>query len=214
MEIYTNKFHNNNIYIKITEPEKVSPGELEEILDKYQKPIQIGIYSDQNYLVGLLIQSGFMKKRSTYELEVKATDLKKPLEDHTINLEIAEIGSDFYNKSARLLYDYYKITHREVNALTVDFEEFCQVLPKKVIFYKKDSKIIFASFKEENEIAYLAGFNLTEADAFLNALLAFMFNYNEEIFFEADDTDPLATILRDKFMEKSDLSYDTYIKYK
>lgn len=214
MEVYTKKFHKNNIYIKISDPEKISPGDFEEISKKYLKPIQIGIYSDRSHLVDLLKKSGFIKKRSTYECKVKVSDLKKSLEDPAINLEIAVIGSEFYNKSAKLLYDYYKMTHESVNPLAVGFDEFCQVLPKNALFYKKESEIIFAAFIEENEIAYLAGFFDKETDVFLNAILAYMFDSFEEIFFEADDTDPLATILRDKFMEKSDLSYDTYIKYK
>lgn len=214
MEVYTKKFHKNNIYIKISDPEKISPGDFEEVSKKYLKPIQIGIYSDESHIVSLLKKSGFIKKRSTYEIEVKASDLKKTLVDSNISFEIAEIGSEFYNKSARLLYDYYKMTHEAVNPLTVGFDEFCQVLPEKVLFYKKESEIVFAAFIEENEIAYLAGFFDKETDVFLNAILAYMFDSFEEIFFEADDTDPLATILRDKFMEKSDLSYDTYIKYK
>ena len=214
MEVYIKKFHKNNIYIRIRDLEKIKISDFEEISEKYLKPIQIGVYSDESHLVGLLKKSGFIKKRSTYEIEVKASDLKKPLEDPAINLEIEEIGFEFYNKSARLLYDYYKMTHESVNPLTVDFEEFCEALPEKVLFYKKDSEIIFAAFIEENEIAYVAGFYDKETDVFLNALLAYMFDSFEEIFFEADDTDPLATILRDKFMEKSDLSYDTYIKYK
>lgn len=214
MEAYTNRFHKNNIYIKIRDPEKIKISDFEELSKKYLKPIQVGVYSDESNLVGLLKKSGFIKKRSTYEIEVKASDLKKTLVDSNIIFEIAEIGSEFYNKSARLLYDYYKMTHEAVNPLTVGFDKFFQVLPKKVLFYKKDSEIIFAAFIEENEIAYLSGFYEKEADVFLNAILAYMFDSFEEIFFEADDTDPLATILRDRFIEKSDLSYDTYIKYK
>ena len=213
MEAYTNKFHKNNIYIRIRDLEKIKISDFEEISEKYLKPIQIGVYSDESHLVGLLKQSGFIKKRSTYELEVKDSDLKKPLEDSAINLEIEEIGSKFYNKSARLLYDYYKMTHESVNSLTVDFEEFYQVLPKKVLFYKKDSEIIFVAFIEKNEIAYVAGFYEKEIDVFLNDLLTYMFDSFEEIFFEADDTDPLAGLMMDFFnLDLSD-SFDTYIKY-
>lgn len=71
-----------------------------------------------------------------------------------------------------------------------------------------------AAFLEDEEIAYLAGFENNLAEDFINDLLIYLFQYYEEIFFEADTTDPLATRLRDKFFVKSDVSYDTYIKYK
>nr|WP_072536567.1 hypothetical protein [Anaerococcus mediterraneensis] len=213
MEVYTKKFHKNNIYIKISDPEKISPGDFEEVSKKYLKPIQIGIYSDRSHLVDLLKKSGFIKKRSTYECKVSASDLKKPLEDPSINLEIVEIGSEFYNKSARLLYDYYKMTHESVNPLAVGFDEFCQVLPKNALFYKKESEIIFAAFIEENEIAYLSGFYEKEAYVFLNDLLTYMFDSFDEIFFEADNTDPLAVLMLDFFNLDLSNSFDAYIKY-
>ena len=71
-----------------------------------------------------------------------------------------------------------------------------------------------AAFLENEEIAYLAGFEEKLADVFINDLLIYLFKHYEEIFFEADTTDPLATKLRNKFVEKSDLTFDTYIKYK
>ncbi len=71
-----------------------------------------------------------------------------------------------------------------------------------------------AAFLENEEIAYIAGFEEKLADEFINDLLIYLFKNYKEIFFEADTTDPLATKLKNKFVEKFDPTFDTYIKYK
>ncbi|WP_299033322.1 hypothetical protein, partial [uncultured Anaerococcus sp.] len=59
-----------------------------------------------------------------------------------------------------------------------------------------------------------ASFEDSLADEFINDLLIYLFKNHQEIYFEADNTDPLATKLKNKFVEKFDLTFDTYIKYK
>lgn len=83
---------------------------------------------------------------------------------------------------------------------------------------------LFAAFVEENEIAYLCGRlhpsdlkpNSVRLDTqrfqdFLNALLSELFASDKEIFFEADDVDPLATTLMNRFRFRPKHSFDTYL---
>ena len=212
METFTNDFHKNHIYIKINDIEKVKLAGLEDLAK--ERPIQIGVYSNQNNLIDFLKKAGFILKRKCYEVEVTRKDLKKPLEPTKGKGKFTKKGEKPYEKAAALVFEYYKKTHEPVSPLTVGLEKFKEILPEKVFYYEKEGQVLMAAFLENEEIAYLAGFENNLAEDFINDLLIYLFQYYEEIFFEADTTDPLATRLRDKFFVKSDVSYDTYIKYK
>lgn len=212
METYTNEFHKNHTYIKINDIKKVKVGDLEVLVK--DKPLQIGVYSNQLEVIDLLKKAGFILKRKCYEVEVTRKDLKKPLEPTKGKGKFTKKGEKPYEKAAALVFEYYKKTHEPVSPLTVGLEKFKEILPEKVFYYEKEGQVLMAAFLENEEIAYLAGFENNLAEDFINDLLIYLFQYYEEIFFEADTTDPLATRLRDKFFVKSDVSYDTYIKYK
>ena len=212
METFTNKFHNNHTYIKINDIRKVKLSDLEDLAK--ERPLQIGVYSDQLDLIDFIKKAGFVLRRKCYEVEVCREDLKNPLKSWKIEGRLARKGEIYYEKACNLIYSYYKKTHEPVSPLTASLEEFKETLPCHVFYYEKDGELIFAAFIENDEIAYIAGFEEKLADGFINDLLIYLFKNHQEIFFEADNTDPLATKLKNKFVEKSDLTYDTYIKYK
>ena len=212
METYTNEFHNKHTYIKINDIRKVNLSDLEALAK--DRPLQIGIYSDQLDLIEFLKKAGFILKRKCYEVEATEKDLKKPLEPTKGEGKLAKKGEEPYEKAAELVFKYYKKTHESVSPLTVGLEKFKEILPDQAFYYEKEGQVLMAAFIESEEIAYLAGFEEKLADEFINDLLIYLFKHYEEIFFEADTTDPLATRLRNKFVEKTDLTIDTYIKYK
>ena len=212
METFTNDFHKNHTYIKINDIERVKLDDLEVLVK--DRPIQIGVYSNQNNLIDFLKKAGFILKRKCYEVEVTREDLKNSLGTPRLETKLTSKGELAYEKAAALVFEYYKKTHEPVSPLTVGLEKFKEILPEKVFYYEKEGQVLMAAFLEDEEIAYLAGFENNLAEDFINDLLIYLFQYYEEIFFEADTTDPLATRLRDKFFVKSDVSYDTYIKYK
>ena len=212
METFTNKFHNNHTYIKINDISKVSSADFDGLVK--DRPLQIGVYSDQLDLIDFIKKVGFVLKRKCYEVEVCREDLKNPLKSSKIEGRLARKGEKYYEKACNLIYSYYKKTHESVSSLTASLEEFKETLPCHVFYYEKEGELIFAAFIENDEIAYLTGFDLDLADDFLDSLLEFSFKNHKKIFFESDTTAPLATRLRDKFEIKSDLSFDTYIKYK
>lgn len=212
METYTNEFHNKHTYIKIDDLEKVKLSDLEAL--SKDRSLQIGIYSDQLDLIEFLKKAGFILKRKCYEVEVTREDLKNPLGTKRLETKLTSKGEMDFEKASELTFKYYKKTHKNVSPLTVGLEKFKEILPEKVFYYKKESQVLMAAFLENEEIAYLAGFEEKLADEFINDLLIYLFKHYEEIFFEADTTDPLATKLKNKFVEKFDPTFDTYIKYK
>ena len=212
METFTNKFHNKHIYIKINDISKVKMADLEALSE--ERSLQIGVYSNKLALIDFIKKADFILKRKCYEVEVTREDLKNPLEPTKSKGKLTKKGEKPFEKASDLVFEYYKKTHKDVSPLTVGFEEFKEILPEKAFYYEKEGQILMAAFLENEEIAYLAGFEENLADEFINDLLIYLFKNHQEIFFESDNTDTLATRLRNKFQSKSDLTFDTYIKYK
>lgn len=212
METYTNEFHNKHTYIKIDDLEKVNMSDLEDLAK--EKPLQIGIDSDQLAVIEFLKKVGFILKRKCYEVEVTREDLKNPLGTKKLETKLTSKGEMAFEKASELIFKYYQKTHKDVSPLTVGLEKFKEILPEKVFYYEEESQVLMAAFLENEEIAYLAGFEEKFTDEFINDLLIYLFKHYEEIFLEADNTDPLATKLKNKFVEKFDPTFDTYIKYK
>lgn len=214
METYTNKFHSKNLYIKIKDMSQIKPEDFDELIKKSGKALQIGLYSDQEDVIAFIKKCGFSLKRVTYELEVGKDDLKKPLIDEGLKLKKTTKGQKSYHTCLKLLYDYYKKTHQSINPLSVGLEEFARTIPENALYYEENGKIIFAAFLENDEIAYLAGSDLKNPKALIAATLRETFKANEKIFFEADNTDPLASMMKDFFKENSESTYETYVKCK
>ena len=213
MKTYTNKFHDKHIYLYIENSEISTINDFDHLIDEYQKPLQVGVDSDNDELIELLVKNDFILKRKCYEVEVTKADLKYPLE----NADICQChyGSSEYKKCCQILYDYYALVHYDISPLTASFDDFVSTLPKEAIYMREDGVITICAFVEENEIAYLA---TSKSDSktrrvFLSALLTFLFDKYQYIFFEADDTDYFATELKDIFDINIRNSYDTYIKY-
>lgn len=212
MEKFTNKFHNKHTYIKINDIKKVKVGDLEVLVK--DKPLQIGIDSDQLAVIDLLKKAGFILKRKCYEVEVTREDLKNPLGTKKLETKLTSKGEKPYEKASELIFKYYQKTHEDVSPLTVGLEKFKEILPNQAFYYEKEGQVLMAAFLENEEIAYLAGFEEKLADDFINDLLIYLFKNHKEIYFESDNTDPLATRIKNKFQSKIDLTFDTYIKYK
>lgn len=212
METFVNEFHNKHTYIKINDMKKMKLADLEAF--PKEKPLQVGIYSDQIDLIEFVKKAGFVLKRKCYEVEVTRKDLKNPLGTERLETTLTSKGERAFEKASDLVFRYYKKTHEAVSPLTVGLEKFKEILPENAFYFEKEGQVLMTAFLENEEIAYLAGFEEKLADDFINDLLIYLFKNYKEIFFEADNTDPLATKLKNKFLEKSDLSFDTYIKYK
>lgn len=214
METYTNKFHSKNLYIKIKDVSQIKPEDFDKLIKKSGKALQIGLYSDQDDVIAFIKKCGFSLRRITYELEVGKDDLKNPLIDKGIKLKKTTKGQKTYHTCLKLLYDYYKKTHQSINPLSVGLEEFARAIPENALYYEEKGRIIFAAFLEADEIAYIAGFDLKNPKNLIGATLLEAYKTNDKIYFEADTTDPLASMMKDFFKENSEPTYETYVKCK
>lgn len=213
MKIYQNRFHDGHVYLSIDdfEVDKIQSSEFEKVMYEYQKPLQVMVKSSNRQLVQLLNKSGFQLKRRCYEVEVSESDLiTLATQLHIIFKSVK--GSEEYFECAKDMFLYYKKTHALVNPLTASLEEFMDVLPVDVVYFKEINKIEAAAFIENNEIAYIYANNTDSFEKFAGALINYLFGLNKTIYFEADDTDWVATKLRNKFLVENKESYDTYIK--
>lgn len=193
---------------------QIKPEDFDKLIKKSDKALQIGLYSDQEDVIAFIKKCGFSLKRVTYELEVGKDDLKKPLIDKGLKLKKTTKGQKSYHTCLKLLYDYYKKTHQDLNPLSLGLEEFARAIPENALYYEEKGQIIFAAFIEADEIAYLAGFDLKNPKNLIGAILLEAFKINEKIYFEADTTDPLASMMKDFFIENSEPTYETYVKCK
>lgn len=216
MKTYIKKFHNKHMYldIKNSELSKLENRDFDKLIVHYNKPLQVGVYSDNYELIDLLTKSNFSLNRKCYELEVSKYDLKSPLENEIKDLFETRSGQLEYEYCCKMLYDYYAKTHYDVNPLTAKLDDFIDRIPQTVIYTKSKDHIDHCAFVEENEIAYLASFSEDNSKSFLNSLLFLMFSKYKYIFFEADDTDWLATELRKMFKIDNPITFDSYLRDK
>lgn len=204
-------------------------------------PLQIMVWSHVCEKISFIRAAGFELKRRCFELSVSRQDLKRPLQDkHLLNLDqrasillalndkadgdpftliqlasglhLISRASPQYDPAVRILYDYYRSMHENINPLTAGLAAFSSELPHHVIVDLEGDSIRHLAFIEENEIAYLASNEPEGFSSFVDKLLSEMFAAYEKISFEADDIDPQATILRLKFHADRKASFDTYIR--
>lgn len=216
MKTYIKKLHNKHMYLDIENSEisKLENRDFDKLIAHYNKPLQVGVYSDNHELIDLLTKSDFSLKRKCYDLEVSKSDLKYPLENEIKDLFETRSGQLEYEYCCKMIYDYYAKTHYDVNPLTANLDDFIDRIPQTVIYTKSKDHIAYCAFVEENEIAYLASFSEDNSKSFLNSLLSHMFSKYKYIFFEADDTDWLATQLKEMFKIDNPITFDSYVRYK
>ena len=153
-------------------------------------------------------ENGFNRVRTCYGMSVRRDDLIRK-ETAKINLLLVKEGVEKYFELAKIYFEYYKKTHESINSLSVDFDEFKNILTKDVYYNDEDG--IALAFVEDNEIAYVYASDLAKADEFFYCLCEKLFNDYEEIFFEADDVDASAMRLKNIFIGGVDEITETWI---
>ena len=188
MTVYNNPFHSGHVYLRIGEHEAdgIRPPQFEKLLAEYRRPLQAMVSSNDRGTVDLLVKSGFILRRRCFECSFSASDLLFPPEAEAKPLTETARGSRDYPECAQLMYAYYRDTHEPVNPVTASESEFRETLPASAVY--------------------------TKAEGIVEAL-AYLFSRHETVSFEADDTDPAATMLRNMFSSANAASWDTYVKY-
>ena len=187
---HRNDFHNKNIYIDFENEDISSMLSFRAIADKFDAPLQIMLEDKGDLKRNFILQNGFKLMRTCYSCEFSSLDLKITPSDTKIITTVKnhEFCWNYYN--------YYKKMHQAINPLTASFEEFVEILPNEVYFVDEKN---FA-FVEDNEIAYVLCEETSTGDDFLLDLCHALFCKYGTIVFEADDVDPIAMRLKNKFV--------------
>lgn len=205
-----NHFHNQNIYIKF-DPEdmkNINTDTFKIISKENHAPLQMMIDGSETEKINFIKEHGFNRARVCYSMTVRKSDmLSKDISG--LKLLHAKECETIYNELAKIYFDYYKKTHESINPLSVDFDEFKEILTKGV--YYNDERGVNLAFVEDNEIAYVYTSDLYKADEFFKSLCEKLFNDYEEIFFEADDVDQSAMHLKNLFNDGVDEITETWI---
>ena len=203
-------FHKKNIYIDfdLDDMKNINRDSFKAISEENHAPLQMMIDGDDTKKKDFIEENGFNRVRTCYSMSVRRDDLIRK-ETAKINLLLAKEGDEKYFELAKIYFEYYKKTHESINPLTVDFDEFKNILTKDVYYNDEDG--IALAFVEDNEIAYVYASDLAKADEFFYCLCEKLFNDYEEIFFEADDVDASAMRLKNIFIGGVDEITETWI---
>lgn len=210
--LYDNPCHMGNRYVKM-ELDQYDPSASAELFRQLReiagRPLQMMVSSDDAEQVQFLTAGGFVCKRKCYEVEAGAADYlgersKSPLNE-------THRGEAAYDRCCKILFDYYEETHRPVNPWTAGHGAFVEKLPDTVFFRESDGEIPALAFLEENEIAYVCGRDEGGFVDFAASLIAEMFERYQTIFFESDDCDWAAMLLKSLFANRKETSFDTYV---
>lgn len=210
ISIKNNHFHNKNIYIDfdLDDMKNINRDSFKAISEENHAPLQMMIDGDDTKKKDFIEKNGFKRVRTCYGMSVRKDDLIRK-ETAKINLLLAKEGDEKYFELAKIYFEYYKKTHESINPLSVDFDEFKNILTKDVYYNDEDG--IALAFVEDNEVAYVYASDLDKADEFFYSLCEKLFNDYEEIFFEADDVDESAMRLKNIFTGGVDEITETWI---
>ena len=215
-EVYVNPFHAGHAYLKtdFQTDDSAKAKEIFALLSReLGRPLQIMTYSTPE-LYGFLTEGGFARRRCCLEIEVTPANLV-PQNVGEISLVELSKGAALYDQACRILYNYYQKTHQAVNPLTADLNSFSRNLPDSVLAQVEKGQILHLAFieeaSEETEIAYVATVDLPSFANFSYSLVEKLFKRTSGIFFECDDTDPAAMLLKACFQVENPRSFDTYI---
>lgn len=211
--LYRNINHNTNCYVKLDIKDidnNLSAELFGNLTEIAGCPLQAMVDSDNAALVEFFLAGGFVCRRKCYEVEACADDYIGGFSD--MQLCRCSIGTPDYDHCCHLMYCYYTDIHKAINPLTAGYESFCAALPGAVIYAKCEGKIASLAFVECNEIAYVCGTDKEQFSRFSRALASSMLAEYKNIFFECDDCDWAAMMLKSLFINQYDASFDTYIK--
>lgn len=205
-----NPFHNQNLYIDfdLEDIKNINTDTFKNISKENHAPLQMMLDSEDAVKRDFIKECGFKRMRVCYGMSVRKNDM--PTKSIAkLDLLHAKEGDEKYFELAKIYFEYYKKTHESINPLTVDFDEFKNILTKDVYYNDEDG--IALAFVEDNELAYVYASDLDKADDFFKSLCEKLFNNYEEIFFEADDVDESAMRLKNIFIDGVDEITETWI---
>ncbi len=213
IEKYYNKIHSNNTYLKCSLEEydkNFSKDIFDEIKKSENKKLQIMIDSREIEKISFIEKAGFICMRKSYELSLSTNDLKYK-NSRDISIVKANAGSDKYKECSKMLYKHYQKTHETINTLSLEVDEFMDLIPSEVYYYLEEDSIGGVAFIEENEIAYICLLGEHSLD-FAYGIVSKVFDKYSKLLFECDDVDSSAMEFTSMFKVDFTNSHNTYVK--
>lgn len=209
---YHNIFHNKYLYLKFDLIDYSINIPFSKIVQTEHQQLQVMIDSDEKLISNFLLRNGFICKRHCYTPTVTKADLKRDINPRLL-LNFFNTEDSNYKDCCKLLYKYYKQVHQSVSPLTASMNPFIKEVPTKTGYYSTNDfgKINNLVFTEDNEIAYICSFDESSSNSFIETVLVKMFQSYSSLFFEADDTDWVASQLLGYFNVDKNSSFNTYI---
>ncbi len=216
VDVSQNPYHNQHLYLtlKLTRRNPAIAAALFSTLRReLARPLQVMLYASPS-MHNFLTAGGFERRRRCYELEAHPADLAAPLHD-VVPLTRLSAHTASYDACCKMLYDYYRETHRAVSPLTADEKSFRADLPGTVFCAIEDGKIVHFAFvqsgEESNEIAYVGTGKPSAFTPFAQSLMTALFRERDCVTMECDDIDPAAMALKSLFRLHEGTPYDTYV---
>lgn len=212
IELYDNPQHTANCYIKM-ELNSWDPCISEALFRRFReiagRPLQVMVDTSNVAITDFLTAGGFVCKRTCYEVEACVSDYVGSVLD--TELRYCSVGDQDYEFFCRRMFHHYLETHKAINPWTADDATFCAKLPKTAIYAKTDDSMFSVAFVENNEIAYVCSSSQEHFRLFAQDLISSLFAKHERIFFECDDCDWVAMILKSLFINQKSTGFCTYI---
>ena len=210
--LYENPWHAANSYLKI-ELQNWETLISETLCRKLKalagRPLQVMVDAKDTDQIRFLTAGGFVCKRRCYEVNACAADYIGHVTD--VKCSYCFAGDSDYEACCRMMYRHYVDTHKGINPWTADYEAFCTKLPKTAVCAKRNDRISSLAFVENNEIAYVCGLDERHFYRFAQSLVPSMFLEYDHIFFESDDGDWAAMLLKSLFISHDDTAFCTYV---
>lgn len=190
--------------------------------------LQSSFNYDDSVAVGFAKSCGFKLARKSYNYRVKRIALRERRDKHNIEIHrLVELHKEYLDSLIAYQYIDYVQNHKEVNPLSGDLSisrwkeiilEYISLEDSYIGLNAKGEILYYLiAYFENNETIALGytghrGDNIEEYKDFLYMVLLSLFKNYSQIELEVDDCDREANILANLFLEKTDKSWDTYIK--
>jgi len=207
-----NPLHSRNIYISLnlnSYDVNYSRPIFKKLTNDTMKSLQAMISSDDEQIIDFLIAGDFACKRKCFEIEGTPESFLCPV--NNVGVLIAYKDTDIYRSACKLMYNRYIDTHKNISPWTGSYSDFRDSLPDHIAYDTEGCVLKNFAFIEDNEIAYVYGNESDSFHTFAISLVSYLLSKQDTVFFEADDCDEYAMILKLLFSNRIDASYDTYI---
>ena len=228
VSLYDNTFHPYNQYFKFhvcdeTLYDTVGRTLLEMLIQQSNRSLQYSLMSDDEAMIRLLCDQGFIRKRRCWEFSFERK--------HLVNVSpmalvrFSQLNEGQYERVKRLIVHQYKTVHESVNPVNQNlsdrecFDILCEKLSMEESFcYENQDAFYYCCVEKDGANVFVTyfgyeGFGENYGDFLMNVCNTLLKKY-DTIEFEVDDVNPYAMMMQRWVDFTTDVSYDAYIRVK